>query len=497
MFVDTDMRNPVFKETYLNAVLKRLDSLRLDNCLELVEGPYSVFACASTIRESGTGLQLDITSPSEADVASTQDRCSASAEGDFEPGACYPTSQDLLSRFLLPFLSVSSAEERQLLRFWVTSASGLMISTNHPDNPFRDVVIPLVLESAASTHKLPGHSALLHSIYTFAAFNRSYSQKPPREQDMVIAAKHHQSGLQYLRQSMMEDSHGQHEAILASIILMTSIDIVAGRSGQWRIHLRGGREWLRSLRGTWKESKGGHILRQVFHCVEIIGYSHDQYTHFASSSSAFFETDWEMDVVSSATLDSPADSYCLDKFYGITKPVLRAIFDISRLSMADRHPMSEEVTVLGNTLLLANPSTTRFPSLAAALEKITRHHACSWYYACMIHYERSLRRSLPREIQYLVEQCLYHLEAIEALLKNSAEEGLMWPLFVTACEAEEEELRHRCIQIFAKKANKGVGTTPCVEGLVLEIWHRRDMNPEEDILQQRVMEDLGVDILFT
>ncbi|KAF2027265.1 hypothetical protein EK21DRAFT_72440 [Setomelanomma holmii] len=477
MFVDADMQNPVFKETYLNAVLKQLDSAQLDTRLELVEGPYSVFASALRDRDSGTRLQIDSTSPFETDTVPIQDQCPASIEDVFGPAACYSTSQDLLLRYLPPFLSVSSAEERQLLRFWVTSASGLMVSINHPDNPFRDVVIPLVLESAASTHKLPGHSALLHSVYAFAAFNRSHCQKSPHDQDTVLAAKHHQVGLQYLRQSM-ENTHGQHEAILASIILMTSIDIVEARSGQWRIHLRGGREWLNSLGGTWNKSKGGLILRQL-------------------SSSAFFDSGWEMDIMSSAPLHSPTNDYCLDKFYGITKPVLRAIFDIGRLSTAQNRPTSEEIMALRNTLLLANPSTTRLPSPTAALEKITRHHACSWYYACMIHFERSLQRSPSREIQYLVEQCLYHLEAVETLLQNSVEEGLMWPLFITACEAEDEELRRRCVQIFTKKAKKGVGATPCVEGLVLEIWHRRDMNPEDDTLQQRVTEDMGIDLLLT
>jgi hypothetical protein len=495
MFGDEDMRNPVFDGAYLDAVLKRLDSAALDNHRELAEGPYSVFACASDNLDV-INLHIEDTSLFEADAISTQDAASASVQGTVELGAYYPTPQDLLLRYLPQFLSVSSAEERHLLRFWVTSASGLMISTNHPDNPFRQVVIPLVLESAASIHKLPGQSALLHSVYAFAAFHRSQSHKPPHKHDALIATTHHQAGLRYLRQSM-EKPDGQHEAVLASIILMTSIDIVTARSGQWRIHLHGGREWLTSLRETWSISKGGRILRQLFHCVEIIGYSHDQCTRFESSSSNFFKTDWEMDITVSATPDSPENDYCLDKFYGITKPVLRAIFDIGRLSMTRCSPASEEVIALRDTLLLANPSTTRFPSTVAALEKITRHHACSWYYACVIYYERSLKRSPSREIQYLIEQCLYHLEAIEAILKNSAEDGLMWPLFVTACEAEEEELRQRCRQIFANKTEKGVGATPCVEGLVLEIWHRRDSNPGDDILQQTVTEDVGVDILLT
>ncbi|KAF2815120.1 uncharacterized protein BDZ99DRAFT_351133, partial [Mytilinidion resinicola] len=497
MLDDADMRNPIFDETYLSAILKRLDSPRVDDSMELVEGPYTVFACAPTIEGSDSRLQFDITSSSEADSTSAQDSCSTSPGDPFEPEACYPTSKHLWSRFLLPFLSVSSAEERQLLRFWVTSASGLMISTNHPNNPFREVVIPLVLESAASAHRLPGHSALLHSIYAFAAFNRSQLQEPPGEHDEAIAAKHHQAGLRYLRQSMMEDSRGQHEAILASMILMTSIDIVAARSCQWRNYIRGGRDWLRSLRGKWNESQGGLILRQLFHCVEIIGYSHDHSTQFAASSSSFFEEDWEMDTMSSATPGSPTNEYCLEKLYGITKPVLRAIFDVSRLSMSAHRPTSEDLVALRNTLLLANPSTARFPSPKPELEKVTRHHACSWYYACMIHYERSLHHSPPREIQHLVEQCLYHLEAVEDLHDNSAMDGLMWPLYVTACEAEDDELRRRCMQVFAKKANRGVGATACVEGLILEIWHRRDMNPEEDVLQQQVAEDLKIDILLT
>lgn len=499
MFVDADMSNPVFDETYINSIIRRLDSPCLDDCKELVEGPYTVFKVAPAIESDFSELQLhDISLPSEAETASTQDGYSSSYQGASESELCYTTtSKTLFSHLLLPFLSVSSREERQLLRFWVTSASGLMISMNHPENPFRDVVIPLVLEYSASSRKLPGHCALLHSIYAFAAFNRSQLQEPANEQDVLIAAEHHQAGLQYLRQSMMEDSYGQHEAILASIILMTSIDIVAARSSHWRIHLRGGREWLKSLQVKWNDTQGGRILRQLFHCVEIIGYSHDQRTHFADTSWPFYEDGWEMDTLLSAGPDSPANDYCLHKFYGITRPVLRAIFDTSRLSMLDPHTRNEGVAALQNSLLLGNPSTLRFPSHTAALERITRHHACSWYYACMVHLQRSLSRTPPGEIQHLVEQCLYHLQTVEDLEDDSTVDGLMWPLFVSACEAEDSGLRRQSMEVFAKKAGKGVGANPCVEGLILEIWHRRDTNPGTDILRQHVMEELEVDILLT
>jgi hypothetical protein len=498
MFVDADMRNPVFDETYINSVIKRLDSPQFKECLELVEGPYTVFAFRSAVETSDFGSQLDIISPSEFDdIASVQDDRFAWSADDSTAEKCFSTSQDHLSHLLVPFLSVSSAEERRLLRFWVTSASELMISTNHPENPFREIVIPLVLESASSTHKLPGHYALLYSIYAFAALNRSQIQEPPNEQDALMAAEYHQDGLRYLRQSMMDDSYGQHVTILASIIMMTSIDIAAARSSQWRIHVRGGREWLRSLVGKWNETKEGRILRQLFNCVEIVGYSLDQHTRFAANARVFFEDGWDVDAFSSTTTVPASDDYSLHKFYGITKPVLRAIFDISRLSMSNHLSKGEEVEVLRSTLLLANPITLRFPSPTTELEKLTRHHACSWYYACMIHYERSLQCSPPREIQHLVEQCLYHFEAIEALEdNNSTVEGLLWPLFVSACEAQEEELRRRCMQMFARKSKKGVVAIACVEGVILELWHHRDMSPEEDIVRQQVMEDLEVDILL-
>jgi hypothetical protein len=184
------MSNPTFSDDYIDSILDRLEYFEeyvqagLGNEIKL--GPYTVFTSLSVTPTSTTSSDCGevednevFTSCGERTSGSTPEK-EAILESTHSTQAMYhysdqPTPtlvlQQRLLPFLKPFLSSSSVAERRLLHFWVTSASSIMTCTDHPDNPFRQVVIPIALEAAASSHKLPGHAALLHIIYAFAGFH--------------------------------------------------------------------------------------------------------------------------------------------------------------------------------------------------------------------------------------------------------------------------------------------------------------------------------------
>jgi hypothetical protein len=233
-------------------------------------------------------------------------------------------------------------------------------------------------------------------------------------------------------------------------------------------------------------------MYQMFECLEIMG--HTQTPHLQLPFNLVHEQESNIDNLFSATSDVSDTPYCLDRFFGVPKPVLKMILDINRLLGSD--PTQEELAIIEHEILLANPSTLRFPG-PKEIEQITRHHACALYYSAVIYYQRSILRQPLNEIQYLVEHSLYHLEAYTKHTEHKIVAGLFWPVCVTACEAEDRELRLRCVEIMDRKVRHGIGAIARVKEVVLEVWGRRDGSDcGQNILWQDVMKDLGIDILL-
>ncbi|TVY22243.1 Arginine metabolism regulation protein II [Lachnellula hyalina] len=395
LFSKEDMSNPTFSDDYINSILDRLEyfeeyaQVGLGNEIKL--GPFTVFTGSSVLststRSSDCGDVEDdevITTFSEGISASTPEEKNILEPMPSTQTMCrykdQPTPtlmlQQRLLPFLKPFLSSSSVTERRLLHFWVTSASSIMTCTDHPDNPFRQVVIPIALEAAASSHKLPGHAALLHIIYAFAGFHLAQLDQSDQN-SKEIATNHYHASLRHLCKSLTDQNpHKQYDAILAVIILVISIDTLNGQSGQWQIHMRGAREWLREVGDVWSNHAYGHVMYQMFECLEIMG--HTQTPHIQLPSNLTHKQKPNIDKLFSATSDVSDNPYCLDKFFGVTKPVLKMIMDINRLLGSE--PTREELAIIEHEILLANPSTTRFPG-PKDIEQITRSHACALYYS--------------------------------------------------------------------------------------------------------------------
>lgn len=506
---ESTMQNPVFDMVHIDSILEFLDSWDASRDHEAIRPPYTVFD--SVLRrvpaelEAGPLNSDSVTSNGE-DNTILECHTALSDINRFlqsESDTNYTIGLTLQQR-LLPlrrqYLSSSSTVERRLMHFWATSGSRLMSSTDHPDNPFRSVVIPLAM-NAGSEHKLAGHVALLQIIYSISAFNLA-QLTTPGEEYQVIAMSHLGISLQYLRQSLTEKPDGQYEAILATIIIMFILDILKAQSSQWRAHLRGARQWLNKLgAGFWKKSQGSHILYQIFQCHEVVGYS--QYHNFpghsepANLKSLEEEEDGHFDELFLNTNDSQENAYCLDRFLGITQGVLKAMVDINRLGRPGYNATEQELSGLRDRIILANPATLRFSCGTETLEKLARHHACAFYYACMMFYERTLLHTPPRNLQLLAEQSIYHLEAFDILANSINIVGNFWPLFVTACEAQGEVLRCRYLNVLRGTERNGIRANAPLEEVIIEVWRRRDLgDPNIDICWQEVMSDMGIDILL-
>ncbi|EXJ84861.1 hypothetical protein A1O3_05536 [Capronia epimyces CBS 606.96] len=546
-FSEQDMSNPVFSPEQIDSALEYLDTV--DCGPDGVEAaPFAVFASNRALAEHPDpdpdpdpdrqhvppdhGLlplspETLLVWPGTLEIEDEE----AYGEADEDVGyleATSPASSDLvhshkhsismmatqqrLAPLLQPFIASSSPEERQLFHFWVTSASALMIATGHPDNPFRHVYVPLAMAAVGTDRNLVGHRSLLHGIYAWAASSLARLQHVDAEgakRYHELAAKHYQSCLSCLRQSLLLDDAEQHAPTLGAIVLITTMEMVTGTSSHWRMHLRGGRTWLNGIAPTWQQVGDNQIVYQTFRGLEILGFSHDQNKQLDHSRQQSQSSDTS---TSTSTTDLPirlaleanfykgdASLYQMEKLFGITKPVFDTISTINHLTQVGYTPTQKELDDLESLILMANPCTLRFPSPTEEIERLIRHHACAFYFACVIHYKRLLQHESPANLQYIVEYGLVHFEAIAntEIETELIASGLLWPLFVAASEAETTDLRRRFIEVFASRERLGIAATSQTRRVVQEIWRRRDRSSHPSkVYRHKVMEEMGLDVLL-
>ena len=127
-------------------------------------------------------------------------------------------------------------------------------------------------------------------------------------------------------------------------------------------------------------------------------------------------------------------------------------------------------------IVIANPITFRFASEQKEVEKMTRHHACAFYYACTIYFERAICRTPARDIQHLLAQTLHHLEAI-VTLETWGVCGILWPHFVSACEADDQDLRCRSLRLLEKRYKQGTASIRIMRDSIVLFWGTRSCRP--------------------
>lgn len=399
---------------------------------------------------------------------------------------------------LISPLPSASREESRLFHHWVTHMSRFMIPNPTTDNPFRTVLIPLALSSQGLQKQTSGYASLWHAICAVAAFNFAQQRTLTSNEHNNMGIKHHRLSLMYLQRSLVEQEDSQPEAVLGTMILMIAIDCITGNFSTWRFHIRGCRTWLLSIgNGAWRKQRTASTLYQIFLVLEALAMDAIDHDILVKDLDPIYSYD-SIFGVSGMTI---GPGYRLDSLFGITPPILEAIVHVNELWSRKVPPPKREIENLRIKLLLNDPRSLTFDGITDEAErKLMRHHAYVFYFACHIHLQRVLCPAAPDTVPYLVQQALQHLEAIARLEINMNVIGLMWPVFVIACEAEGGSQRERVSWYFGKGQKYGIQGISSSYQVLREVWRRRDEQRGEDnacIRWQQVMTDLGCDLLLT
>ncbi|KAK5195090.1 hypothetical protein LTR47_009071 [Exophiala xenobiotica] len=378
---------------------------------------------------------------------------------------------------LTPFPGLVSKEENFLLHGWVNYVSDLMIPVECFDNPFKTIFIPLALSAMGLQGRSAGHAALLHAIYALTASNRAGLKNTPNDIGYsTIAVKHEQLSLRFLRISLRENSDSQRDAVLATAIAIVSNSVVAGQFSNWRHSMHGVQNWLLSIdRQTWETSKTSSILYQIFLGLETIAASAGARGGLSKVDRMRIGKGFSYNNIFGLSEGCLSENYRLDSLYGISRPVLESIAQINSFGSRGTAPSESELEALKAKILLNDPRSLPAMSTDSISEELIRHHAYVFHYACRIYYERFLRSSSHNDIVHLINKGAEHLEAIARIDQRMNVTGLMWPAFIIAVEAEDENTRrysppHEAVKLGGKVQDGGTFAPHPADVALAESW---------------------------
>jgi len=382
------------------------------------------------------------------------------------------------------------AEQRELIHHWTSFVCWHLVPVDRPDNPFRSVFTPMALAGLNSpSNRSSGQVALFHALCATSAFSRAHLLQGEANA-LTLATKHYHLAILHLRHSLANikdtlDLDSQRGAILATITMFSTMDMITGRASEWRTHLQGGSSWLSTIEGdVWDRDKSSSMVFQGYLAIAALCN--------ISLPSSF-------DVESENFLDERY--YVLDRFFGLTRPILKHILKmnamIKRISSTDPNPSAEVLDGLETQLYMQTPETLDLSSLDPLAQTMARHHAYVFYYASLIHFQRTLRRRPSTEVKDMVEIAVGHLENIEELGGDAVGCTLVWPPFIVACECLSEKLQQRMLAWYMVKRRHGFRNLEISKDIAQELWRRRSIQSEDvDIQWQDVLQDLDMDIVL-
>jgi hypothetical protein len=337
----------------------------------------------------------------------------------------------------------------------------------------------------SASHESNGQIALFHSLCATSAFSRGQLCNDAKA--WTLAEKHYHLAILHLRRRLANltshepDSDAQRDSIIATITMFSVMDMVTGRSSEWRTHFQGGASLLAMIEDKiWQGTKSSSMIYQSYLAVAAL---------------------CNIALPSTITVGSnDCKYYVLDRLFGLTRPILQHIVTVNSLlrdvSAAQLCP--DLLDELEDQLLSHTPEHLNLDSLVdPRARELARHHAFIFHYASLIHFQRTVRQTPSSALQDLVTRAIEHFEEIERLGADMIGCTLIWPPLVVACECESPDLQARILAWYKLKRRHGFMNLEISKYVAQEVWRRRESGvTETDVRWQDILADMQLDIVL-
>lgn len=357
------------------------------------------------------------------------------------------------------------SKQKRLIYHWVTFTSRKIVLLDEPHNPCRTMMLPMALKGLVSK---AGDSnadvAIFHAICSAAAYNLFELSGRTTEQDHVLALDHDSEAIRHLRHNLARADEHQDQSCAMAIMACIAVEAVSGTTQRWRTHVSGGLAYLSKLQARGVDEMAVSAFRQHMVKMAIL-------------------CDFPVpDDLKSFLNDEDGSASGLEftfPYYGVSKSTLQAHDRINTLAAAPPNRVSaaeKELDALELQLYLQFPGLPpqMLSSEASKLHAAVVHHtSTAFYYAGLVFFQRSIRRSPVAAVQELVELGVQELENIEVVGKGKLGCMMLWPALVLGAECSTASSQRRMRAWFQSQRKLGFRNLVVLEDLITSLWSAR------------------------
>ncbi|KAL7809595.1 fungal-specific transcription factor domain-containing protein [Trichoderma gracile] len=503
-FEHTWRGQPILEEWRLQRLIDEVDNIgAASSKSSRSSNPFTVFrACPSNIRAEPDD---SIDSPSARAAESLP---SSPPQARF---TCSPLSADItfLARSLEPTVincKSGSKEEDMLFHHYVTWIAPLMIPVDGAENPWKSVYPSTALRSSSAASRALYHAILAQSAFNIANLHRDNGASS-RLKDSV-ALKHYGASLRNLRQGLSVSTEEEYDACAATLYTLMISEGNARGSIAWRNHFDGVGGFVSQFvqEKPWKRSANSWVISQSLALSFEISQTGNAKVHGRSP-------------ITDILLDGVASWQNFGYTIGASCDVLRTISSIRLLAetLSLGHVPDDLGVTIQAYLAELSPQTHSaihvdldIPDRDLFLESLPEEklleflnnlHLRLFRTAALIYLHQAVLRVPPRGVRNLVRSVL--ADALTFMHSRGGSISL-WPVFIAATEATEEEDQAIVEQWLAISSLIGMRNRLIAGEIIHHIWQERaheaiarDLSPDLVIKDWKaVQQRLGVDLLL-
>lgn len=357
------------------------------------------------------------------------------------------------------------SKQKRLIHHWITFTSRKIVLLDEPHNPCRTMMLPMALKGLVSK---AGDSnadvAIFHAICSAAAYNLFELSGRTTEQDHVLALDHDSEAIRHLRHNLARADEHQDQSCAMAIMACIAVEAVSGTTQRWRTHVSGGMAYLSRLQARGVDEVALSAFRQHMVKMAIL---------------CDFPVPDDLKCFLNAEDGSASGLELTFPYYGVSKSTLQAHDRINKLATASlgSSPASEkELDAFELQLYLQFPGLLPqvLSSEASRLQAAVVHHtSTAFYYAGLVFFQRSIRRSSVAAVQELVELGVQELENIEVVGKGKLGCMMLWPALVLGAECNTANSQRRMRAWFQSQRKLGFRNLVVLEDLITSLWSAR------------------------
>jgi hypothetical protein len=398
--------------------------------------------------------------------------------------------------------------ESLLLQFWDSNLSALMVPiASRENNPFRTILNQGISILVADNTK----SIILHTVCALtASFLAATTNEEERISKELVTSfeeywKYHQEKAFHFISQVYPSLGGYDfrdvDTIVASIMLLLTIDIFHPNLSNWEIHMNGVLSIIKRLLKPLssdleyfkKQQRGVSGTTKFFFKMNTLSYIFAQTNENDISSTRISLLKMKDFEFIKEIRENDRESLLFHS-YGVPDIMLSCLYEVvlylqnHRENTGKSNGKSE--SDIEKMILEAKPkkmqeTNAEFNSLN---DLIRYHQLMIFYIALRIYFSREVLNLTLIELQDLVNEGIDHIELNAELSKHLNSMGLLWPCFIICCETTNliGQLRLNSWLTYVGRFN--IANIVVATDIIYSVWERRkdNLNLRWNIVKQEI-----------